>query len=75
MDNAKKINDIEQQIKSLEKEKKVIQDSCSHKETHVKFEEGTNNMRLYCCECKQQVGWPSKEEIDKFLNIKSKNEL
>lgn len=70
MDNAKKINEIERQIKTLEDEKKIIQGSCSHKETHVKFVEGTNNMRLYCCDCKQQIGWPSQKEIDKFLNPK-----
>ena len=70
MDNESKINEIERQIKTLEKEKKIIQEGCSHTKTHVKFQEGTNNMRLYCCECKQQIGFPSQHEIDLFLNVK-----
>jgi hypothetical protein len=74
MDNAKKINDIEQQIKSLEKEKQVIQESCSHKETHVKFQEGTNSMRLFCSNCRQVVGFPTQSQIDKFLNVNSNKE-
>lgn len=75
MDNAKKINEIEQQIKTLEKEKRVIQEECSHKETQVRFEEGSNSMRLYCCNCNHLLGWPSQVEIDKFLNPKVTHEL
>jgi len=70
MGNAEKINQLEKQIKVLEDEKSTIQEQCSHKETRVQFEKGTSNMRLYCCECNRQLGFPSQNEIDKFLNVK-----
>lgn len=70
MGNAQKINQLEKQIKHLEDEVATIQEQCKHKVTHVKFENGTSNMRLYCSECNRQLGFPSQNEIDKFLNVK-----
>lgn len=69
MDNEKKhkITSIDNQIKVLNKEKETIQDSCNHKNTKVKFENGTNNMKLYCSECDKEIGYPSKEQINEFL--------
>jgi len=46
MGNAEKINNIEKQIKHLETEMTSIQEKCTHKETRVKFKDGTNNMRV-----------------------------
>lgn len=71
MGNAEKINQLEKQIKNLEDEKTTIQEQCSHKTTRVQFEKGTNSMRLYCCECNLKLGFPSQNEIDKFLNVKN----
>jgi len=70
MENDKNINNIEKQIKELEKEKLEIQNNCSHKNQKVKFEEGKNTMRLYCEECNVLLGFPNQEQIDKFLNNK-----
>lgn len=74
MENAR-INQLNKQIKDLEKEKTEIQQECSHKLTKVKFLEGTNTMRLFCKECDSLLGFPSQPEIDEFLNIKKDNGL
>ncbi len=66
-DKRQKINSLDNQIKELSKEKETIQESCTHKNTKVKFESGTNNMKLYCAECDKEVGYPKKEQIDEFL--------
>jgi len=72
MENAR-INELNKQIKDLEKEKTEIQQECSHKLTKVKFLEGTNTMRLFCKECDSLLGFPNQQEIDEFLNIKKEN--
>jgi len=74
MENAR-INELNKQIKDLEKEKTEIQQECSHKLTKVKFLEGTNTMRLFCKECDSLLGFPNQQEIDEFLNIKKENGL
>ena len=66
-DKRQKINSLDTKIKELSKEKESIQDSCTHKITKVKFETGTNTMKLYCAECDKEVGYPTKEQIDEFL--------
>jgi len=66
-DKRQKINSLDSKIKVLSKEKESIQESCKHENTKVKFESGTNNMKLYCSECDKEVGYPSKEQIDDFL--------
>ena len=66
-DKRQKINSLDNQIKELSKEKETIQESCPHKKTKVKFENGTNYMRLYCADCDKEVGYPTKEQIDEFL--------
>jgi len=67
MENVDNVNQIEKQIEVLEKQKTTLQSQCKHKETRVKFENNTNNMRVYCCECNVRLGFPTKEEIEKFL--------
>ena len=69
MDNEKiqKINSLDTKIRELNKEKESIQESCSHKKSKVKFETGTNNMKLYCSDCDKEIGYPTKEQIDEFL--------
>ena len=47
-----------------------IQEKCTHKETRVKFKDGSNNMRVYCCECNREMGIPNNQEVDNFLNVK-----
>jgi hypothetical protein len=67
-----KINEIDFIIKELKKEKKEIQNNCPHKQTHTKFFDDTNDLRIFCKECTKMLGYPSKEQIYEFLNIKIK---
>lgn len=69
MENGR-INELNKQIKNLEKEKEEIQNNCTHKETYVKFLEGTSDMRLFCKSCEVLVGFPNEEQKYKFLNTK-----
>ena len=65
-----KVEEIEKEVKDLEKEKEIIQTECKHKgETYVQFDK-TNSMKKYCSVCKHELGYPSQEEQDKFLGKK-----
>lgn len=66
------VTKIEQEVKDLEKQKENLQESCKHPETHVGFNE-TKDMRLFCKQCKKEVGWPSKEQQTKFLGSHETN--
>jgi transcription initiation factor IIE alpha subunit len=67
------IDKIEKEVKVLEKEKEAIQTECKHKgETYVAFDE-TNSMKKYCSTCRRELGYPSKEEQDKFLGNTKEN--
>jgi len=62
-----KVDKIENQVRDLEKEKIEIQNDCKHKEeTFVQFDKN-NSMKKYCSVCKQELGYPSKEEQNNFL--------
>ena len=66
-ENNKKINEIDNKIKALAKEKEQIQSHCQHKSTKVRLETGTNTPKIYCDDCDKEIGYPSKEQIDDFL--------
>ena len=64
------VDKIEKEVNQLEKEKEVIQNECKHKgETFVQFDK-LNSMKKYCSDCKRELGYPTKEEADKFLGKK-----
>jgi hypothetical protein len=69
MENEKiqKINSLDSKIRELNKEKEYIQGTCGHKNTKVKFEPGTNTMKLYCSECDKEIGYPNQDQIKEFL--------
>ena len=60
------INQIENKLKELEKEKENIQDSCLHKEWIINFDE-QRSIKRYCSECKRELGYATKEEEQDFL--------
>ena len=66
------VNKIEQEVKNLEKKKETLQESCKHSETHVAFNE-TKDMRLFCKQCKKEVGWPTQAQQKEFLGINKKD--
>ena len=60
------INKIENKLRELEKEKEIIQQSCTHKETVINFNE-TRSIKKYCKECKRELGYANREEGQDFL--------
>jgi len=71
MDKVGKVKNIDSQIKKLEKEKQEIQKECRHNSTYIKFKDGSSVTVKYCCECEKEVGYPSQQELDKFLMSKT----
>lgn len=67
IDKKQKIQSLDDQIKVLSEEKVLLQSTCNHNESKVKFENGTNTMKLYCKECDKEVGYPSQSQIKEFL--------
>ena len=63
------INKIENKLKELEKEKEIIQQSCTHKEIMINFDEN-RSIKRYCSECKRDLGYATKDEEQDFLKPK-----
>ena len=60
-------DDIQQEQSKLKRELEALQDQCSHKKQHIKF----NNDKSYmwrCDRCNKDVRYPSKEELDEFIH-------
>ena len=51
--------------KEIEKEIEQIQSDCSHECQSLK--QNQSEVRWHCDECKQALGYASKDEIDNFL--------
>lgn len=67
------VDQIEKEVKILEKERESLQNNCLHKEgTFVAFDE-TNSMKKHCSTCKKELGYPTKEEAENFLGKTTKN--
>ena len=67
MEKTGKVKFINEEIKKLEKLKNEIQDSCTHKETYIKFSDRVGTPKTICSNCEKEIGYPSKEKLDKFL--------
>ena len=63
----KRIVEIEQSMKELKEEKDNLQSECQHKETTIKFAPNTSTPKVYCVDCKVDLGYPDKEGLDGFL--------
>lgn len=67
MEKTGKVKFINSEIKKLENLRSEIQDSCNHKETYIKFSENGGTPKSVCCDCEKEVGYPSQEKLEKFL--------
>tara|TARA_R100001163_G_C5054294_1_gene190841 strand:+ start:834 stop:1079 length:246 start_codon:yes stop_codon:yes gene_type:complete len=66
----KHINDIEETVKKLNKEKEKIQSECKHQEgTYINFDE-EKSIKKFCSTCKRDIGYASKREEHDFLRPK-----
>jgi|TARA_R100000935_G_C2804054_1_gene151824 hypothetical protein len=64
------VNNIENKLKKLEKEKEIIQQSCTHKDGFdINFDEN-KAIKKYCSVCKRDVGFASIQEQEDFFKPK-----
>jgi hypothetical protein len=66
LDPIKRINQINDEIKNLERERIEIQTECQHKDTLIKFDEN-KVPKVYCKDCNKLIGYPSDDELKNFL--------
>lgn len=64
-DENKKVNEIKGQIKSLEEALTIIQSTCTHPETTIKFDSHGNSIKKICKKCEKILGYPTEEELKK----------
>ena len=66
----KEVRDLESQIDVLCGKLKTIQDSCRHPEKEMKFIniEGKQEVRWVCGVCNKIIGYPTPEDVKKFLH-------
>jgi len=69
MEKAGKAKLINEEIKKLEKIRDDLQSLCLHKNTTVKFD-NNNTLRVVCCDCDKNINYPSKKELENFLEGK-----
>jgi len=66
-DILRNVNNIEEELKRLEKEKEKIQNECNHQGNHyIDFDE-MKSIKKFCSQCKHEMGYATKEEADNFL--------
>jgi len=63
---------IVNEIKALEKELEGIQTTCSHQRNSLKNcptgSDNTFSLRKVCDDCQLEIGYPSQEEINKWVS-------
>lgn len=64
MENIKsKINDIKENIKSLNDELTEIQLNCKHENIILKYYEDSKTVFKICADCEKIIGYPTSEEL------------
>ncbi len=70
-----RVKEINESIKSLQDELTKIKSECSHDNYHVGFYSwrvGVVDVVKICDYCSENIGLPSKKEVDKFLEEEKK---
>lgn len=69
MDAAKKVEDLLNKKRSIEKQIDTIQSSCNHKNKVIRMvhKGSMHEVRWVCEDCGKLLGWPTATESDKFL--------
>jgi len=70
-DIKKQAQKLELDIKEAEKELETVKDKCNHPAEHRKIKdtnpEGSSDLKNTCDLCGHEMGYPSKEELDKYF--------
>ena len=61
-------DDIQKEQSELQRELEAIQGEWQHKKHHIKFNYNTKTHMWKCDTCNLYFRYPSKKELDKFLN-------
>jgi len=73
MDAAKKVEELLNKKRSIEKQIDTIQSACSHKNKVIRMVHigSIHEVRWVCEDCSKLLGWPTALESDKFLGKKA----
>ena len=61
-----RIDWLHQKLREIRKEIKLYQGKCKHKKQEIRFLE-TKEHRWICRECEAIIGWPTPDELDKWI--------
>jgi len=61
-----KADNLINKISEYQRELKDVQDNCSHPAKDIRFIDYQRGVRYVCKECKLILGWPTKDEVDKW---------
>jgi hypothetical protein len=70
-DTRKRVDEIYDTIKSLQEELNKLRSECPHSEYHVGYfswRPGSMDVVKICNHCNENLGVPTKEEVNEFLN-------
>ena len=60
------IENLNRQLKKIQKEIQDYQKACTHKRQHIKFD-GKNNARWYCKKCDKMLRIPTYNELQDWM--------
>lgn len=63
----KKADKLIEQQRLLQKELEKIQKDCNHIKKIIKFNQNDNRYMWTCIECQKAIGYPTPDEIQRFL--------
>ena len=69
MDAAKKVEELLNKKRSIDKQIDTIQSACNHKNKVIRMIHigSMHEVRWVCEDCSKVLGWPTGAESDKFL--------
>ena len=69
MDAAKKVEELLNKKRSIDKQIDTIQSACNHKNKVIRMIHigSMHEVRWVCEDCSKVLGWPTRAESDKFL--------
>ena len=63
-----KADNLINKISKYQRELRTIQEECTPPTKDIRFIDPQKGVRYVCRDCKLVLGWPSKDEIDKWAS-------
>mgnify|MGYP001436412490 CR=1 FL=1 len=67
MTTKQTVSHLKSKLNEIEKELNSIQENCNHSSTITRFDK-QNQIKLYCADCDKELGMPSSQQVQEFLN-------